>query len=440
MLWYIANTLYIIIIFEAIFNRNLFKVAAPDVNCVTNGGFYGEKCLFMIKYNSYYQKLSVNKGGVDMQIIRTGRPYLWMAIAALLLFTMTCSADAASLCSISVDGREVVSDAEPEMKNNRVLVPISVIVDSLGGESEWDGDNKEAVLICGSVTVKLTIDSLKATVNGEVKTLDTAPYIVTVNEDGGGRVMVPLRFVGESFGYYVDWDSGTRTAIVNTDGEPEQVVTDEPGANDTETVQGTIKKDTAADYAPYADGRLVVCIDPGHGDTTGGKRSPDSSLLEYEFNRSVAYKLKAILEENGMETVMTMAQDETGDPSLASRVAVANNAGDVDLFVSIHANAYGDDWNSANGWEIYAYKTGGVSELAAKAIEQATMNMISIRDRGVKTANFYVIKNSEMPAVLIEHGFYTNQSECELLKSEEYRDQFAQADAAGIIDFFNQFK
>lgn len=514
-----------------------------------------------------------------MQNIRVVRPFLLIAITLLILsaaMAVTCSA---ATCKVTIDGKAIAIDAEPMMKNNRVLVPVATIVDDLGGESDWDGDKKEVTLICNSTTVKLTIGSTQATVNGASKTMDVAPCIVTVNEDGGGRTMVPLRFVGESFGYDVSWDDSSRIAKINTKGSeptaptsdinisninvnqgqsygtdasktytiinitadrslqalglkgewladpyryyidfsstvidssipvvftpvyganydksyvssvrtgaplastarivvdmkskvtPEvsysadgcvmtiafpdtysgSVVTDpttpvtppEPGANDTETVQGTLKRDTPAGYNPFADGKLVVCIDPGHGNTTGGKRSPDSSLMEYEFNRDVAYRLKALLEANGIETVMTVGKDQTGDPALKERVATANNAGNVDLFVSIHANAYGNGWNSANGWEVYAYKGGGVSELAAKAVEAATMAAVLIKDRGVKTANFYVIKNTEMPAILIEHGFYTNQAECQKLKDSSFRDQLAQADATGIINFFNSYR
>ena len=63
-----------------------------------------------------------------------------------------------------------------------------------------------------------------------------------------------------------------------------------------------------------------------------------------------------------------------------------------------------------------------------------------IGDRGVKTAAFYVIKNTEMPAVLLEHGFYTNKTEVQYLKSDDFRNRLAQSDAAGIIKFFNHFR
>ena len=66
-------------------------------------------------------------------------------------------------------------------------------------------------------------------------------------------------------------------------------------------------------------------------------------------------------------------------------------------------------------------------------------------DRGVRPknptlGNYAVNRNTEMPSLLIEHGFYDNKTECELLKTSAFRQRLAQADATGIINFFNSFK
>ena len=65
---------------------------------------------------------------------------------------------------------------------------------------------------------------------------------------------------------------------------------------------------------------------------------------------------------------------------------------------------------------------------------------VGLKDRGSKTANYAVIKNTDMPAVLIEHGFFTNETEIELLKSSEWRQKAAQCDANGIMNFLYSFK
>ena len=88
----------------------------------------------------------------------------------------------------------------------------------------------------------------------------------------------------------------------------------------------------------------------------------------------------------------------------------------------------------------YYYQTGQYQN-RQQAIEAATnASGAGLKDRGCKTANFYVIKNTYMPAVLIEHGFYTNKEECEKLKSSSFRDILARADATGIMTFFAQYR
>ena len=152
----------------------------------------------------------------------------------------------------------------------------------------------------------------------------------------------------------------------------------------------------------------------------------------------MANKIKSILEGQGIEVLMTVYDDT--DVSLDERCRIANES-EADIFVSIHANAFGNgEWNSANGWEIYHFEGAALAERLAKSIEEANFPENGLKDRGVKTANFRVIKNTYMPAVLIEHGFYTNQSEVALLKSDQWRTTVAQCDAEGIVNFLNAYR
>lgn len=173
-----------------------------------------------------------------------------------------------------------------------------------------------------------------------------------------------------------------------------------------------------------------ICLDYGHGKSTAGKRSPDGTLLEYEFNRDVGRRLKAILERHNIEVIQTV--DDDTDLALVSRCGVANYH-DCDYFVSIHANADKEYWTSANGWEIYVVSKGGKAEQLAKKIQKHSKEL-GLKDRGLKTANFTVLTDTNMPAVLIEHGFYTNKEECEKLKSDSFRQKCAEADAKGILE------
>ena len=188
-------------------------------------------------------------------------------------------------------------------------------------------------------------------------------------------------------------------------------------------------------YKQKGSGKMKICLDAGHGKETAGKRSPDGTLLEYEFNRDVGRRLKAILEHHGVEVIETVTDDDT-DVSLAERCNIANK-NNVDYFVSIHANAdgMGYNWTSVRGWEIHIVGKGGKAEQLAKAIHKHSIAGLGLKDRGVRISNFQVLRDTDMPAVLIEHGFYTNKEECGILKTEEFRQKCAEADAKGILEF-----
>ena len=179
---------------------------------------------------------------------------------------------------------------------------------------------------------------------------------------------------------------------------------------------------------------MLVCIDPGHAQSTAGKRSFDGSLREYEFNRVVALWLKYHLERHGVKTIYSCDVNTTKDISLTERCRTENNA-TADLFISIHANAHGLTWNRANGWEIYHHENSANGKRLAEAIRKTSILALGLRDRGIKTNTFTVLTKTAMPSVLIEHGFYTNIEECAKLKSLEFRKKCAIADAKGILNY-----
>ena len=176
-----------------------------------------------------------------------------------------------------------------------------------------------------------------------------------------------------------------------------------------------------------------IAIDPGHGANTAGKRSPDSSLMEYKFNQNVGKFLDAELKRHGFKTLITC--DGTTDISLTERAKLANNAG-CDLYLSLHGNAYQDNWNSANGWECYVCAKGGNAEKVAKIINKHCINDLGLKDRGVKVSNFTVLTKTNMPAILTENGFYTNKEECKKMKTEAFQKQCAIAHAKAVCEYY----
>jgi len=111
---------------------------------------------------------------------------------------------------VIVNNVPIFFDSEPYIDaNNRTMVPLRAIAEALGAQVQWDPRSRTVTITKGGSTVKLTIGSKTAEVNGRRKSMDTVPVI---KQD---RTMVPLRYVGEFLGASVDWDGASRTVTVN---------------------------------------------------------------------------------------------------------------------------------------------------------------------------------------------------------------------------------
>lgn len=187
---------------------------------------------------------------------------------------------------------------------------------------------------------------------------------------------------------------------------------------------------------------LKIAIDAGHGPNTAGKRCPDGSMREFQFNRAVAELMREELRlystASGADVAVrfTHAEDGPRDVPLSERTAVAN-MWPADVFVSIHANAFGETWNEANGIETYTAKIcSPVSTRLAHTVQRKLTQATGLRDRGVKQADFTVVARTKMPAVLIEAGFMTHPREAELLKSAAYRKTVALTIVEALAEVF----
>lgn len=195
----------------------------------------------------------------------------------------------------------------------------------------------------------------------------------------------------------------------------------------------------------------VIVIDAGHnfgGDDGAYATHNGVTYVERDLNMEIAVKLKSKLEGKGYTVIMTRNPQEretldvTG--SLTNRVNIANNA-KADLFVSLHHNAASE---AATGVEVYyssrpqdekfggAYNEGRVSQSAslAASISSAISNNTGAANRGAKDGNFFVIRNTVMPSVLIEAGFITNPDEAQKLADSSYQDLAATAIANAIAN------
>ena len=175
----------------------------------------------------------------------------------------------------------------------------------------------------------------------------------------------------------------------------------------------------------------TILIDPGHGDQDSG--SIGNGILEKDVNLDIGKRLNTKLNASGALPVMTRSNDTFY--SLQERVNKGATAG-ADLFISVHGNA--NDATSANGTETYYDETyqAAASKRLAEQIQPKVVNALSTRDRGVKTAPFYVIKYSKMPSVLVETDFITNPSDASKLKQASYKEKTAAAINDGIVSYY----
>jgi len=166
-----------------------------------------------------------------------------------------------------------------------------------------------------------------------------------------------------------------------------------------------------------------ICIDPGHG----GKDSGAVGIFkEKDLNLKVALNLGKILKDSGQTVVFTRTTDVFIE--LADRVRISNNER-ADVFVSIHQN--GAPNNSARGVETYYYRGSEKGKALALNIQKELVNLNYTLDRGVKEAEYYVIKYLKAVAVLVECGFVTNEQDAKAVDEKVYEIAFAIAKGIG---------
>lgn len=170
----------------------------------------------------------------------------------------------------------------------------------------------------------------------------------------------------------------------------------------------------------------IICIDAGHGGKDPGAES--GGVQEKDIALTVALKVGARLKD--CEVIYTRTEDVY--VGLAERALIANQA-KAGLFVSVHCNSALN--TSANGVEVYVHTSrSAVSTRAARAIYDRLLPASGLRGRGVKPQDFAVLRETAMPAVLVELGFISNPDDRAKLINFAWQDDAARAIADGIIE------
>ncbi len=184
---------------------------------------------------------------------------------------------------------------------------------------------------------------------------------------------------------------------------------------------------------------MRICVDAGHNYDGFDTGAIGNGLKEQNVTFEIADKLKTLLTKEGIGVTMTRAKltDNVGvnaKDSINQRVRIANTTR-CDYFISIHCNSSTN--KGANGTETLIYGFGGQAERIAKAVNASIVSELGTYDRGVKVrTDLGVLRDTSMPAILVETAFISNEKDAKLLK--EKTDDFAQAIFEGILEHLDK--
>lgn len=179
-----------------------------------------------------------------------------------------------------------------------------------------------------------------------------------------------------------------------------------------------------------------IVVDAGHGGNDKGSIDSTETVYEKDIALQIAKKVASRLgRESDVNVIMTRTEDKY--VSLEERAEIAKKA-NADALISIHLNAqkkYGD----ANGLETW-YRNGATdgSKELANSVQQTTASYVEIMSRGILRNSFEILRETTMPAVLVECGFITNVSDMKKLKDPNYQDMLAEGIMQGTLTFLDE--
>ena len=200
------------------------------------------------------------------------------------------------------------------------------------------------------------------------------------------------------------------------------------------SLDGRMLEITLEDVIPLISSlstKRKIVLDAGHGGEDPGAMR--NKIQEKCITLDVTERVKAYLKQYGIQVVMTREKDET--VSLKQRTRITKSAR-PDAFVSIHVNS--SESSRINGIETYWYTPGSFN--LAKFVHTEMLNNISAHNGGTRNARFYVIRNANVPAILVEMGYLSHTEERRKLLTEERRDITAKAIAEGIFNYFKSLE
>lgn len=366
-----------------------------------------------------------------------------------------------------IDNSPLTLNIAPQLTNNTVFVPLRFISEGMGLDVSWNNQEKIVTLTSPSPLPDLSSGETEDEGNTTTNNIHEISYVnnqLVVSLDHEATPMIstlknPDRIVLDFPSTQYD-----NTAQPLPDGAMGKLdVADSP--NITEIRYSLFKNDPAqvrivielnhvssVSYSqqslggnfildlslvddptlasPVTEGKKIVVIDPGHGGSDPGTTSITKKYEKY-YNLALALKVQAALQkEPGIEVIMTRETDVY--PTRSERVKLANDL-NADIFISIHGNSATAS-PQASGTETFYYQRASSKELAT-IVHKHLVGAMGLKDRGVSNASFQVIRETTMPAILLETGFLSNKTDEEAMSSESIQNKAAQAIVDGIKEY-----
>jgi N-acetylmuramoyl-L-alanine amidase len=282
-------------------------------------------------------------------------------------------------------------------------------------------------------TIFLEINSLTGFLDGTPIPIAASPTIVD------GNLMIPLRFAAAAFGFKTDWEPETKTVSL-------EIPIDRQALLDMATKE-TIKIEkpleilssaVAKEETRAVERKFTVALDAGHGGGDSG--ATGHGLYEKDLNDDIARRVAELAAAGGAFDVR-LTKNAGEFLSLGARASVGNEYGDV--FISIHNNSSNGGYVSGTETHYLPHyndaELGFSCEELARIMQRHLVDNLGSVNRGVFVSNFAVLRETTIPAALLEIGFISNSYEASLLGTPEYRQNAAQAIYNGLLEVYEVY-
>jgi N-acetylmuramoyl-L-alanine amidase len=358
------------------------------------------------------------------------------------------------------------SDPAPKIINDKTMIPVRLVAEAFGFEVEWVNSTREVrltspktsaenvvatsvllttegstdeILIMTSEYVEPSIFKMQ---NPERVVIDLYGVKAKVNDGSittGGATLSKVRYSQHSDKFRVVADM-TCVAEATAEKSANGIIiklkkTGELDETDSSLTDSNEESDdNSSNDIVDLNGKTVV-VDAGHGGSDPGAIYPVGSssptIREKDVTLAIALKVRDNLKAKGINVIMTRSSDTY--PTLQDRVEIANDSG-ADLFVSIHCNSMTDKDN-IDGAQVYYFGSSEFGKQYASIVYNNIVKYTGMTKRGIQDGStLYVIKNTNMPAILTEGGFVSNANDRAYLLSTEGQSAIAKAIADGVAE------